>query len=282
VVLEHFRRSDLLVGIGYDPVESDKIWHQTMPLVSIGPLSIAAGDFQPQAEAVGDLEAALTELGRRDLGSFDWTTGDRTRFREALGRTLRPSRPTRGLSGYELTCRLRELFPRETVCVTDVGSVKLVVSQAWKVYEPLTFFESNGLSAMSYSVAAAMAARLQFPDRPILCTVGDGGFGMTMAEIETCVRERLPFVTVVYNDSSLSLINVVQARRGHETAGVRYGPVDFAALSAAMGAWARRVETMEELDAAVAEALTLDRPAVIDALVDPTEYAAHAMPFELG
>ena len=278
VVLEHFSRSDLLVGIGYDPVESDKIWHQTMPIVSIGPVSIASGDFQPQAEAVGDLGALLAELDRRAPGPFEWTRGDRTRFRETLEARLKPTRPTRGLSGYELTCRLRELFPRDTVCVTDVGSVKLVVSQAWQTYEPLTFFESNGLSSMSYSVAAAMAARLQFPERPILCTVGDGGFGMTMAEIETCVREQLSFVTVVYNDSSLSLIDVAQARRGYQTAGVRYGSVDFAAVSAAMGAWARRVETMDELDAAVAEALTVNRPAVIDVLVDPGEYAAHTMP----
>ena len=98
-----------------------------------------------------------------------------------------------------------------------------------------------------------MAARLQFPTRPILCTIGDGGFGMTIAEIETCVRERLHFVTVVYNDSSLSLIDVAQERRGYPTTGVRYGRVDFAAAAAAFGAWSRRVETMDELDAALRE-----------------------------
>ncbi len=50
--------------------------------------------------------------------------------------------------------------------------------------------------------------------------------------------------------------------------------MDFAAASAGLGAWARRVETMEQLDAAVREALSVDRPAVIDAIVDPTEYFA--------
>jgi thiamine pyrophosphate-dependent acetolactate synthase large subunit-like protein len=53
--------------------------------------------------------------------------------------------------------------------------------------------------------------------------------------------------------------------------------VDFAAASAGLGAWTRRVETMEELDAAVKEGLRVDRPVVIDALVDPAEYAAHAI-----
>ena len=192
--------------------------------------------------------------------------------RSAIETRLQPAGPTRGLSGYELTRRLRDLFPRDTVLVTDVGSVKMITSQAWSSFEPLTFFESNGLSAMSYSLPGAMAARLQFPDRPILCTIGDGGFSMTMAEIETCVRERLHFVTVVYNDSSLSLIDVAQQRRAYPTSGVRYGEVDFASIARAMGAWAARVETLAELDAAIRESKGLDRPVVIDAIVDPTEY----------
>ena len=128
---------------------------------------------------------------------------------------------------------------------------------------------------MSYGFPGAMAARLQFPTRPILCTIGDGGFGMTIAELETCVRARLHFVTVVYNDSSLSLIDVAQERRGYPTTGVRHGRVDFAAAAAAFGAWSRRVETMDELDAALEESAGIDRPVVIDAVVDPAEYKAH-------
>jgi thiamine pyrophosphate-dependent acetolactate synthase large subunit-like protein len=96
---------------------------------------------------------------------------------------------------------------------------------------------------------------------------------MSHAEIETCVRERLHFVTVVYNDDGLSLIDVAQRQRGHPTHGVRYGTVDFAAVAAGLGAWARRVDTPEALAAALEEGLRLDRPVVIDAVVDPAEYA---------
>ena len=273
-ILDFFQRGDLLVGIGFEPVESDKLWHQTMDLVSIGPSSIAADEYRPRAEAVGDVPAMLSELRQRVTRRFEWTPDDCARFRRTLHAVLRPSVRPNGLSGYELTRRLRELFPRETIFTTDVGSVKMITTQAWTTYAPLSFFESNGLSAMSYSLPAAMAARLLFPDRPILCTVGDGGFGMTLADIETCVRERLHFVTVVFNDNSLSLIDVAQQRRGHPTLGVRYGPIDFASATAAMGAWSRRVDTMAELDAAVSEAQRADRPAVIDAVVDPAEYVA--------
>jgi acetolactate synthase-1/2/3 large subunit len=271
VVLDFFARADLLVGVGFDPVESDKLWHQTMKLVSIGPVSIATGAYRPHAEVVGDLAQLVAAIDSRGPREYDWSPDDRARFRAELERALRPQPQARphGLSGYELTRRLRDLFPRNTIFVTDVGSVKMVTTQAWTTYEPLTFFESNGLSAMSYSLPAAMAARLQFPDRPLLCTIGDGGFGMTLSDIETCVRERLHFVTVVFNDSSLSLIDVAQQRRGYPTCGVRYGTVDFAAAARAFGAWAQRVETIEDLDAAVREARHVDRPAVIDAVVDP-------------
>jgi acetolactate synthase-1/2/3 large subunit len=277
VVVECLGRADLLIGVGFDPVESDKLWHHSMKLVSIGPVSIAAAEYRPHAEVVGALQISLQALTdqlreKHTRYNFDWTPDDRARFRSDLEAVLRPSARPRGLSGFELTRRLRDRFPRETVFVTDVGSVKMVTTQAWASYEPLTFFESNGLSAMSYALPAAMAARLEFPGRPVLCTIGDGGFGMTMAEIETCVRERLHFVTVVYNDSSLSLIDVAQERRGYPTLGVRYGAVDFAAAAGAFGAWARRVETMAELDAALTDARGVDRPVVIDAVVDPSEY----------
>jgi acetolactate synthase-1/2/3 large subunit len=217
------------------------------------------------------------------FGSHDWTREDERAFRETLEQTLRgavgPEGTVAGLSALAVTRCLRDLFPPDTIITTDVGSIKLIVSQAWRSTKPMTFLESNGLSAMGYSLPAAMAAKLALPDRPVLCTMGDGGFSMVFADLETCVRRKIPVVTVVYNDSALSLIQVAQERRGHTDYGVRYGPVDFAAASAALGAWSRRANTLEELAAAVKEARAVtDRgtPAVIEVPIDAREYRAHA------
>ena len=294
VIVDFFAKSDLLIGAGFDPVESDKIWHQTMKLVSIAPVTIAAGHYRPPLELTGDVTSSLTKLAERSYGPFGWTRQDETAFREELELTLRghshpahpahpaqpahPAHPAHGLSALEVTRCLRDLFPPETIVTTDVGSIKSIVSQAWRSTQPLTFLESNGLSAMGYSLPAAMAAKLAMPDRPVLCTMGDGGFSMVFADLETCVRRRIPFVTVVYNDSALSLIQVAQERRGHADYGVRYGPVDFAAASAALGAWSRKANTLEELAAAVKDARGLDVPAVIEVPIDPSEYHAHAAP----
>jgi acetolactate synthase-1/2/3 large subunit len=271
-VLECFHRGDLLIGIGFDPVESDKVWHHAMRLISISPMSIAARGYRPFSECVGDLNEMIADLEARGVGPFEWTPADFDAVRAAIDAALRPPAVRNGLSGYELTRQLRERFPPDTIFTTDVGSLKMVTAQAWRSYEPGTFLVSNGLSAMGYSLPAAIAARLNDRERPVLCTIGDGGFAMTIGELETCVREQLDLTIVVFNDSSLSLIDVAQQRRGYPTVGVRFSPVDFAAAARGFGAWARRVETMDDLAAALREAPRRG-PVVIDAVVDPAEYA---------
>ena len=278
-IVDFFAQADLLVGVGFEPVESDKLWHQTMPIVSIGPLSIAAGEFRPALELVGEVSASLAALSSVAWGEPGWSREELSAFRRELETVLTPAAsPTVGLSPVEVTRRLREVCPRGTILTTDVGSIKFVASQAWTAFEPLTFFESNGLSSMSYGFPAAMAAALQYPERLVVCAIADGGFGMTLADVETCVRLALKVVTIVYNDSSLSLIQIAQARRGLPERGVRYGPVDFAAAAAALGAWSRRVTALDALGPAVEEGRRSGRPVVIDVPIDPTEYQAHAAP----
>ena len=92
---------------------------------------------------------------------------------------------------------------------------------AGSTYAPLTFFESNGLVVDELRLrrrhggpgSSSLTA-------PVLCTIGDGGFGMILTEVETCVRHGINFVTVVYNDSSLSLIKVSQEFKGLPNYGV--------------------------------------------------------------
>jgi acetolactate synthase-1/2/3 large subunit len=279
VVVDLFSRADLIIGLGFDQVESDKLWHHSMKLVSISPVSMAAGAYRPHAEAVGDIGTAVQTLCRSSFGPFAWKDAELSTFRRELNDVLYPVEvPGPGLSPSEVTKRLRAVLPRNAVMATDVGSIKSVASQCWDTFAPLTFFESNGLSAMSYGFAGAMAARLLFPDRPVVCTIGDGGFGMILTELETCVRHRIHFVTIVYNDSSLSLIKVSQEFKGHPNYGVDYGTVNFAAVADAFGAWARKVTSLDELEEAVRAGLLVDRPVVIEVPIDPTEYRRHNAP----
>ncbi len=273
VIIDFFSQADLLIGVGFDPVESDKLWHQTLKLISIAPVSIAEGEYRPHREVTGDLDVMLDWLCAAQFGPFEWSETNIASYRRNLDRVLRPpDERGPGLSPYEVTVRLRRLLPRDTIFVTDVGTIKSITSQCWDTFDPLTFFESNGLSAMSYGFPGAMAAKLLFPNRTVVCVSGDGGMAMAMSEINTCVRHAIHFVTLVYNNNCLNMIKVEQKRRGYPTCGVDLGAVNFASVAQALGGCGRRVTSLEELEQAVLTGLRADQPVVIDVPVDATEY----------
>jgi acetolactate synthase-1/2/3 large subunit len=123
---------------------------------------------------------------------------------------------------------------------------------------------------MGFALPAAIGAALARPGLPVICMAGDGGLGMTLAELETVARLGLPITVVVFNDAALSLIEIKQtAGQGDERA-VRYGLVDFAGVAAAMGIDAFVAETAGDVDRAVEAGW--NRPRLIDARIDPTPY----------
>jgi acetolactate synthase-1/2/3 large subunit len=128
---------------------------------------------------------------------------------------------------------------------------------------------------MGYALPAAIAAALCAPRAPVVAFTGDGGLGMTLAEVETAVRLGLRVIVVVFNDAALSLIQIKQKPTGQGGAeAVRYRPTDFAAAAVAMGAAGAAVGTERDLAAALADALRRPGPTVIDASVDPACYPA--------
>ncbi len=102
-------------------------------------------------------------------------------------------------------------MPRETILTCDVGSHKYFAGQFWRSYEFQTFFMSNGLSAMGYGVPAAIAAKLHFPDGPVVAIVGDGGLLMMLHNLEFLRQYRVPVLVICFIDGSLSLIRAAAA-----------------------------------------------------------------------
>jgi acetolactate synthase-1/2/3 large subunit len=151
----------------------------------------------------------------------------------------------------------------------------LVAMPLWEVPEPHRLLVSSGLATMGYALPAAIAAALCAPQVPVVAFTGDGGLGMTLAEIETAVRLSLRVIVIVFNDAALSLIKLKQkpAGQGGDEA-VSYRPVSFAAAATAMGAAGAAVTTERDLATAVAAALRRPGPTVIDASVDPAGYLA--------
>jgi hypothetical protein len=98
--------------------------------------------------------------------------------------------------------------------------------QKWEAYGPREFLTSNGLASMGYAVPGALAARLAHPDRPVVAFTGDGGFLMTIAELQTAQRENLAIIVMVLDDQEIGMIRVKQEIKGVPLHGVKIGGVD--------------------------------------------------------
>jgi acetolactate synthase-1/2/3 large subunit len=167
---------------------------------------------------------------------------------------------------------LRDAAPRDTVLTCDVGSHKYYCGQFWESYEPHTFFMSNGLSGMGYGVPAAIAAKLEFRDRPVLSVVGDGGLLMMLHNLTFLRQYEVPVTIVCFVDASLSLIRVGQRRRGFEPYGVDFPAPQFETIARGFGIEGIRVESLDALRRAAGTALGSGRPTVITVPVDGREY----------
>ncbi len=179
------------------------------------------------------------------------------------------------LAPQQVVATVRAGAPPQTIATVDAGAHMLVAMPLWEVPEPRRLLVSSGLATMGYALPAAIAAGLCAPRAPVVAFTGDGGLGMTLAEIETAVRLSLRVIVIVFNDAALSLIKVKQKPAGQGGDGaVRYRPVSFAAAAAAMGAAGAAVTSEPDLAAALEDALGRTGPTVIDASVDPAGYPA--------
>ena len=262
-ILETIRAADLILAIGFDPVECDKAWFADVEVVSIDSASMAEGRYRP-LEAIGDI-ASLAGALKPD--PKPWPNDLLDQRRNAIRR-----QPASGLSPLRLIEELRAIFPRDGIATCDVGSHKLLMGQFWRAYEPGTFFMSNGLSGMGFGLPAAIAAQLCHPDKPVLSVVGDGGMLMMLHDLALIRELALPIIIVVLSDRSLSLIRVSEERRGIAPYGVDFTPPDFAKIAEAFGIAGRSVKSIQEARDAVERALTSRTALLVDVPIDYREY----------
>ena len=152
------------------------------------------------------------------------------------------------------------------IITTEVGQNQMWAAQYYKFTKPRTLLTSGGLGTMGYGLGAAMGAKTGCPDKTVVNIAGDGCFRMNMNEIATAVRHNIPVIEVVINNHVLGMVRQWQDLFYDErySATVLRDKVDFAKVAEAMGAVGMCVDTQEGFREAFAEALTLDRPVVID------------------
>jgi acetolactate synthase-1/2/3 large subunit len=267
---EYIDGSDLVLMIGFDPVEFDRDWSAAAKIVHIGPLPNEDRQYDSAVEIVGPPHECIDMLRSVAGDVAPKRAPEEVRaFRESFRAFVNPKRDR--LTSQQVLAELRDALPEDALVTCDVGYNKAVTGQCLPMYQPKTFFMSNGLSSMGYGLAAALGLKLLHRDRQVACVVGDGGFAMVMAELETAVRERLGVTVVVLADDALSQIKAGQERKGYPVTGTTFGTLDYVALAKGFGITGHDVRTVAECREAL-RARPSDVPTLIAAHVDPSAY----------
>jgi acetolactate synthase-1/2/3 large subunit len=174
-----------------------------------------------------------------------------------------------GVHPGRVIASLERLLPETAILTTDAGSFAGWLARGFHFRRPGTFLGPTS-GAMGYGIPAAIAAALVHRDRPVVAVVGDGGMGMTLAELETAVREGTRIVALVFDNQQYGMIRRYQDRRpGGAAIATDLGPIDFVAVARAVGARGVRVEADDAFEIALHQALAADQPTVIHLVLDP-------------
>jgi acetolactate synthase-1/2/3 large subunit len=265
--LSAFAAGAKVIHLDIDSAEISKLRHADIPVV--GPLKQVLGDLAKEMEELkveGRTEPWLRQIA-------EWRDQFPLKYRKD-GEMLKPQTVLEALQA--LTADRDDV-----IWTTGVGQHQMWAMQYLLCDEPRTFITSGGLGTMGYGVPAAVGAKAARPDATVVCVDGDGCFQMTQQELATSVLEGLPIVVVIVNNGYLGMVRQWQDMFFEERfsqVNLTHQVPDYAALAAAYGAAGFMVETEDELEEALAQALSCGRTAVVDCRVDPREHCFPMIP----
>ncbi len=260
--LSEFAPGAKVIHFDIDAAEIGKLRHADIPVT--GPLKLALAELGDAVRAEAEPGNEGPVAWRRQLD--EWRDAYPYRYRRD-GEFLKPQ---------AVVETLRDLAGDrdDIVWTTGVGQHQMWAMQYLVCDQPRSFITSGGLGTMGYGLPAAIGAKAARPDATVVCIDGDGCFQMTSQELATSVLEGLPIVVVIVNNGWLGMVRQWQEmfydERFAQTHLTHQVP-DYAQLAEAYGAAGFTVDSDDDLEGVLEEALACGRTAVVDARCDPAE-----------
>ncbi|EAQ26001.1 thiamine pyrophosphate-dependent enzyme [Roseovarius sp. 217] len=169
----------------------------------------------------------------------------------------------------KVTAHLREVLPADAIITNGAGNFAIWSGRFLK-YGPQMRLLAPQSGAMGYGVPAAIAAKVMYPERRVVCFAGDGDFQMTCQELATAAQAGAQPVILILNNGIYGTIRAHQERTYPErVSGTDMVNPDFAALARAYGFHGERVERTEEFADAFVRACASPTGAVLDLVISP-------------
>ncbi|HTT84868.1 MAG TPA: thiamine pyrophosphate-dependent enzyme [Rhizomicrobium sp.] len=169
---------------------------------------------------------------------------------------------------YELNKLLRE----DAIIATDSGTITTWAARYLKIQGKMKFSCSGNLATMACGLPYAVAAAVAFPERQVICFIGDGGLTMLMGEMATLIKYNLNVKIIVIKNNVLGQIKWEQmVFLGHPEYVCELQPIDFATVAQGFGLASFRIAEARNCAETLRSALAVSGPALIEATVDPNE-----------
>ncbi len=267
-------RADLVLCIGYDPIEMRSGWRDAVDPARQTVIDIAAVPnthymHQATLNFVGHTGETLEMLAQNTAVRETWADGTPDKTCAALADAF-PHGDDWGPAG--VIAETRAVMPDTTLATADSGAHRILLSQMWRCREPRGLIQSSGLCTMGCAVPMAIGLKIAEPERPIISFSGDAGFLMVAGELATASELGLTPIFLVFVDASLALIELKQRQRQMQNQGVDFARHDFAAIGRSFGGAGHTVRNRAELRAALQDAQSCKTFTVIAAEIEPGGY----------
>ena len=246
--VEHFAPNSRIIHIDIDRSEIDK---------NVDSVHHVVGDAREIVESLS------TVCGIPDV-SVEWFEKLKTIKENTCEKLSFPIEIIRSINRY---CP-------EAIIATDVGQHQIWTCRNFDFSNPGQLITSGGYGAMGFGLGAAIGAKAGNPEKNVIHITGDGSFGMNFNELSTASREKLPVITIIFNNSALGLVR--QNQRLHY--GRRYSQtnlpaaVDYMGIAAAFGVDFVCAENEQQFEEAIKSLLTGKKGGIIECIIDKDEY----------
>ena len=224
---------------------------------------------------VGDCRDVLRELlpllqQKEDRSFLNEAQENMRSWNELL--EIRGTRTDAPMKPQVVAYELNKLLRNDAIVSADSGTIATWAARYIQIRDGMQFSLSGTLATMANSLPYSLGAAIAYPQRQIICIVGDGGFTMLMGEMATLVKYGLPVKVIIFKNNVLGMIKWEQiVLEGNPQFGVELQPIDFAAYARACGAGGFTIEDPATAPEILRAALEHDGPAVVEAIIDPNE-----------
>ncbi len=246
-----------IIHVEIDPKEIGKVRQVALPIVADSRETLTALNARARAQKWPDYAGWQQTVRNAKVER-------RKRAEADLNRTTGPIHPLQAVSA------IVDNIADSTIIIGDGAEAYHWMNEVIRQNHPGSYITHGFLGSVGFGLGLAMGAQVAHPDRPVLCLVGDGAIGFTIAEFDTMVRHNLPIVAVVMNNHSWAASQHFQeiVSGANRLTGVELRDAKYHEVAAAFGCHGQRVTEIKDLGPAIKAAFASRKPACINVAID--------------